>query len=119
MLLKLTDGGIENIKTDEEYYPGCPTCDFGSQYINDVEVILTKHIVRASFNKMYGYLLSSGDLMQILLPNADAIQKMTESEFIKWLRFAFTQKVDEVYEYEYATLDFEVSDKINGSEDIT
>lgn len=40
MLLKLVDGGIENIKTDEEYHPGCPTCDYGSQYINDVEVIL-------------------------------------------------------------------------------
>lgn len=119
MLLKLVDGGIENIKTDEEHYPGCPTCDYGSQYINNVEVILTKRIIRASFNKMYGYLLSSGDLMQILLPNADAIQKMTESEFIKWLRLAFTQKVDEVFKYEFATLDFEVSDKINGSEDIT
>lgn len=119
MLLKLTDGGIENIKTDEEYHPGCPTCDYGSQYINDVEVILTKHIVRASFNKMYGYLLSSGDLMQMILPNVDAIQKMTESEFIEWLRLSFTQKVDEVFVLEFAALDFEVSDKINGSEDIT
>lgn len=117
MLLKLVDGGIENIKTDEEHYPGCPTCDYGSQYINNVEVILTKHTVKASFNKMYEYLLSSGDLMQILLPNADAIQKMTESEFIEWLRLAFTQKVNEVYMYEYATLDFEVSDKTNISDD--
>ena len=103
MLLKLVDGGIENIKTDEEYLPGCPTCDYGSQYINDVEVTLTKHIIRASFNN---------------LPNVDAIQKMTESEFIEWLRLAFTQKVDEAYQCEYATLDFEVSDKINGSEEI-
>lgn len=118
MLLKLVDGGIENIYTDEEHYPGCPTCDYGSQYINNVEVILTKHIVRASFNKMYDYLLSSGDLMQMILPNADAIQKMTESEFIEWLRLAFTQKVDEAFELEFATLDFEVSDKNNGSEEI-
>lgn len=118
MLLKLVDGGIENINTDEEHYPGCPTCDYGSQYINDVEVILTKHIIRASFIKMYSYVLSSGDLMQILLPNADAIQKMTESEFIEWLRLTFTQKVNEVYKNEDATLDFEVSDKINGSEEI-
>lgn len=118
MLLKLVDGGIEDIKTDEEYRPGCPTCDYGSQYINDVEVILTKHIIRASFNKMFGYLLSSGDLMQMILSNVDAIQMMTESEFIEWLRLAFTQKVDEVYELEYATLNFEVYDKINGSEEI-
>ena len=118
MLLKLVDGGIENIKTDEEYHPGCPTCDYGSQYINDVEVILTKHIIRASFNKMYDYILSSGDLLQMILPNADAIQKMTESKFIEWLRLAFTQKVDEVYVYEFATLNFEVYDKINGSEEI-
>lgn len=118
MLLKLVDGGIENIKTDEEHYPGCPTCDYGSQYINDVEVILTKHIVRASFNKMYDYILSTGDLLQMILPNADAIQKMTESEFIEWLRLSFTQKVDEVFVYEFATLDFEVSDKANTSGEI-
>lgn len=68
---------------------------------------------------MYDYILSSGDLMQMILPNVDAIQKMTESEFIEWLRLAFAQKVDEVFAFEFATLDFEVSDKINGSEDIT
>lgn len=117
MLLKLADGGIENIKTDEEHYPGCPTCDYGSEYINDVEVILTKHIIRASFNKMYSYVLSSGDLMEMLLPNVDAIQKMTESDFIEWLRLAFEQKCDEEYEYEYATYNFEVSDKTNISDD--
>ncbi len=119
MLLKLADGGIENIKTDEERYPGCPTCDYGSQCINDVEVILTKHIIRASFNKMYGYLLSSGDLMQMILPNVDAIQKMTESEFIEWLRLVFEQKVNEADRLDETEMDFEVSDKINGSEDIT
>lgn len=54
----------------------------------------------------------------MILPNADAIQKMTESEFIEWLRLAFEQKVDGVFELEYATLNFEVSDKINGSEEI-
>lgn len=111
MLLKLKDGAIENIKTDEEYHPGCPTCDYGSQYINEVEVILTKHTVYASFTKMYEYLLSSGDLMQIFLGNADAIQKMTESEFVEWLKDAFTQKVKEAYKYDFAELSFRVTER--------
>lgn len=55
----------------------------------------------------------------MILPNVDAIQKMTESEFIERLRLAFEQKVDGVFAFEYATLDFEVSDKTNVSEDIT
>lgn len=117
MLLKLVDGGIENIYTDEEHYPGCPTCDYGSQYINDVEVTLTKHIIRASFNTMYGYLLSSGDLMQMILTNVDAIQKMTESEFIKWLRLAFYQKANEAGRLDETEMDFEVSDKTNKNDD--
>ena len=113
MLLALADGGIENILTDEEYSPGCPTCDYGSQYINEVEVKLTKYTVRASFNKMYSYFLSSGDLMQLFLCNVNSIQRMTESEFTEWLRQSLTQRVNEVSRWDEIIFDFEVIDKTN------
>lgn len=85
MLLELKDGGILKIETDETSYPGCPTCDYGSKYINELDITLTKYHVHAEVSQMYEYRLSSGDLMNLILPNVDTIKQMTETEFISYI----------------------------------
>lgn len=82
MLLKLTDGGIIDIITDNDYIAGCPTCDYGSEYINDITITTTKFKARFEINRMYNYLYD--DLLKIILPNIDIIKKMCELEFIQW-----------------------------------
>lgn len=86
MLLKLADGGIENIYTDESSYSGCETCDFGSQYINEIRIKLTKYEIKASITQMYEYAITSQDTLELFLPHIDEIMQMTESEFIEWYK---------------------------------
>lgn len=86
LLLELKDGGIESIDTDERVYPGCPTCDYGSEYINEFRIHLTGHTIYAETNQMYEFAFSSGDLMEIILPNIKQIINMTEDDFIQWFK---------------------------------
>ena len=86
MLIKLVDGGIKNISTDEDSMRGCETCDYGSEYINTMEITLTKYKVIAVVNQMYEYAISTEDTLNLFLPNFDQISRMTEDEFIAWFK---------------------------------
>jgi len=94
MLLKLRDGGIENIRTDEDSIRGCETCDYGSKYINTMEITLTKYKVTAVMNQMYEYAVSTDDTLNLFLPNIDQISRMTEDEFIAWFKEWWYNKCD-------------------------
>ena len=63
MILKLTDGGIVNIETDNDYIAGCPTCDYGSEYINDIVITTTKFKAMFKISQMYDYVYS--DLLKL------------------------------------------------------
>lgn len=86
ILMPMLDGGIVDYLDDEDYNPGCETCDYGSEYINDITVTLTKYKIHAVVNKEYERALSSGDMMKMLLPAYDEIRNMTEYEFIFWFK---------------------------------
>jgi len=86
MLLKLADGGIENIYTDESSYRGCETCDYGSEYINELRIVLTKYEIKATITQMYDYALTTQDTLNLFLPNIEEIIHMTESEFVEWCK---------------------------------
>ena len=58
MLIKMVDGGLVNYADDYYHYDGCPTCDYGSQYINEVDVTLTKYKIHVKTNQMYEYVLN-------------------------------------------------------------
>lgn len=85
MLVKLLDGGIINITDDKDYYSGCETCDYGSSYSNYYEFEMTKCSFVIEINQMYGYALSDGDIMNIILPNIDEIRQLTEDGFVDWV----------------------------------
>ena len=82
MMLKLTDGGIINIETDNDYIEGCPTCDYGSEYINDIVIKTTKFKAMFKISQMYDYVYS--DLLKTILSNIDEIKNMRELSFIMW-----------------------------------
>ena len=86
MLIKMVDGGLVNYTDDHESYGGCPTCDYGSQYINDINITLTHHRIHVRTNQMYEYVLSEGQMIRLFLSYYDAIRTMTEKEFINWFK---------------------------------
>ena len=86
ILFPMLDGGIVNYWDDTYYIPGCETCDYGSEYINDITITLTKYKIHALINEMYDYALSESDVMKLLLPAYEEIKGMTEKQFTAWFR---------------------------------
>ena len=86
MLIKMIDGGLVNYTDDSYHYDGCPTCDYGSQYINEIDVTLTKYKIHVQTNQMYEYVLNEGQMIRLFLSEYNVIQTMTEKEFIDWFK---------------------------------
>ena len=82
----MADGGIVYYTDYCESYPGCPTCDYGSEYINEIHIMLTSYKVYVKVNQMYEYVLSEGQMMRLFLSEYENIQAMTEKEFIDWFK---------------------------------
>lgn len=59
--IKLTDGKILKYKQEKHSYTGCPTCNFGSEYINElkftaeVEWSENVQVIEIVSNQMYEY----------------------------------------------------------------
>lgn len=94
MLLELNGGGIKNIYTDTNEFPGCETCDWGSQYINEYTIEMFSGNLTIKAEQMYEYPLSEGYMMETLLPNLEIIKKMTEDEFSKWIEDKINQDIN-------------------------
>lgn len=111
MLVKMKNGGILNITSDKDYTQGCPTCDYGSCYVNYYDIKLTTINIHIEVSETYEYLLSEGYMMETILPNLDEISQMEEIEFIEWLKFNLEQIVSK-YKVSYAKLEFTVNKTI-------
>ena len=96
-VIKLKDGGIQDIKYDSEHYSGCETCDYGSEYIQDFDVILSTGILKLHINQMYEYLLDEDYLMKLFLRNVDKIKQKTENEFCEWFEDNIKNKTEDNY----------------------
>lgn len=86
MLIKMIDGGMENYRDNSYSYDGCPTCDWGSEYINEIDITLTRYTIHVETNQMYEYVLSEGQMMKLFLSEYDTIQSMTEDKFVTWFK---------------------------------
>lgn len=95
MLIKMLDGGLINYTDDYYHYNGCPTCNYGSQYITEIDIALVHHTIHIKTNQMYEYVLSEGKMIKLFLTEYDTICTMTEKEFIDWLK---TKLIDIAYE---------------------
>lgn len=67
---------------DTYYYGGCPTCDYGSEYINEITIRTTNHIVDVKFDQMYEYAFSTARAIEMF---AVDLKSMTEDEFISYI----------------------------------
>jgi hypothetical protein len=101
ILIKMIDGGLVDYDDDSYSFGGCPTCDYGSSYITEINMTLTKYKVHIKTNQMYEYVLSEGDMLKILLSNYEEITTMTEKEFTDWMKVKLLEiaSEDELEEY--------------------
>ena len=101
MLVELVDGGILDITSDNYHYDGCETCDFGSEYVNEYDIKMTKGRLKINTNQMYEYALSEGYMMTTMLQNVEYIKKLTESEFVDWLKRTLKKELSSELEFVY------------------
>lgn len=94
-LLQLKDGYLLNIESDEESYGGCPTCDYGSEYINTITLICSKYTHTISISQMYGFALSSGVVMKVFLRNSETLKASTEKDLGKLVKKLLEQETCE------------------------
>ena len=97
MLIKMVDGGMVNYTDDCYSYAGCPTCNYGSEYITEIDITLTRYKIHVKTNQMYGFALSEGDMIKLFLSEYDTIRTMTEKSFIDW----FKEKLCEITHEEF------------------
>ncbi len=90
MLIEMLDGGILDYKDDHYFYSGCPTCDYGSEYINEIDITLVHHTIHIKTNQMYEYILSEGQMIKLFLTEYAKIRTMMEKKFIDWLKAKLT-----------------------------
>lgn len=102
MLIKMVDGGLVNYTDDCYYHDGCPTCDWGSEYINEIDVTLTKYNIHVRTNQMYEYILSEGQMIRLFLSEYNTIQTMTETEFINWFKKKLYEITHDEFEETYS-----------------
>lgn len=94
-LLKLKDGYLRDIESDEESYRGCPTCNYGSEYINTLTLICSKCRHTISISQMYDFALSSGVVMKVFLHNSEALKASTEKDLGKLVKKLFEKETGE------------------------
>ena len=86
MLIKMINGGMVNYEDDCYCYGGCPTCDYGSEYINEIDITLTRYKIHVRTNQMYQYSISEGQMIKLFLTEYNTISWMKEKEFIDWFK---------------------------------
>lgn len=93
-IIRLTDDEIISWEDDHTYLPGCPTCDYGSEYCTTVDIRFKNGVyIHIEQTQSYGYGLSQADMMRIMCTNYNDIIKMTRDEFYNWLK----TKIVELY----------------------
>ena len=97
MLIKMVDGGLVNYIDDYYSYGGCPTCNYGSEYITEIDITLTQYAIHVKTNQMYEYVISEGQMMTLFLSEYETIKTMTENEFVDW----FKEKLCEITHDEF------------------
>ena len=61
---------IKKVEYHQWYTDGCETCDYGSHYVNDIEITLENDTyINIKVDKMYDYTLSESDYIQLLANN--------------------------------------------------
>ena len=80
-IFNLDDGGLVDILTGQMYNPGCPTCDYGSDYIDNITMYFSKYKFSMETHKMYEYAMNTATIIKII---ANRPKVLTERMFIDY-----------------------------------
>lgn len=97
-LLKLKDEVLLEVYTDYDDEEGCETCDYGSCYSTEVELLFKNHTIEIHTSAMYEHCLSEGGLMRILLEGVTNSKNKTFVEFADWLKKELEDECDIQFE---------------------
>ena len=103
-LVKLIDGEILDVVYNQEYHSGCPTCDYGSEYINEWWVKMTNHVIHVRACNEYNYGISTSWIMRLFLQNLPEIKKMEQMELFDFIK----SEVEEYVQAQNDSPDFSV-----------
>ena len=82
--IKFADGNeLTGIHDDTNIIQGCPTCGYGTEYINEITITTTHHTIEATFNNAYGFAVTIGDMI-LMLASCD-YKTITEEGFVKYI----------------------------------
>ena len=82
--IKFADGNeLLSYNDYSDYSPGCPTCDYGSKYINAIDIFTTNYHIEITFNQMYRYAMETAQLI-VIFARAD-YNHISEEEFVKYI----------------------------------
>lgn len=82
--IKFADGNeLTGIHDDTNIIQGCPTCGYGTEYINEITITTTNHTIEATFNNAYNFAVTTGDMI-LMLASCD-YKMITEEEFVKYI----------------------------------
>ena len=91
-ILELKDGAVTNIESDNWKTDGCPTCDYGAEYITELYVKTTSLSIEIEFKDECDY-VSTATILSVFLQNVNIITEMTERQFVNWLIEILKSKV--------------------------
>lgn len=82
-MLELKDCRILDIKTDNYFSSGCETCDYGSEYTREIDLVLDNgKTLEFRISQGYDYCdYSYGDLMKFILNGVEEFKTKTIYEF--------------------------------------
>jgi hypothetical protein len=63
---------VKKVIYENSYRDGCETCDYGSSYISDIEIVFEDETtLKIETDQMYEYTLTESDFMQLLSNSVD------------------------------------------------
>lgn len=86
---------IKKVNYDENFEYGCETCDYGSSYVNEIEIIFEDDTyTNIKVDRMYKYALTESDYMQLIANSnniddfcVNIIKKLKNDRYDKNLRW--------------------------------
>lgn len=92
-LIKIVGHSIVDIYTDDNYYRGCETCDYGSTYEREVKFYFNdgKYFV-VEGGQSYDYPMTLADIMYVVLNYHDHIKTLDRDAFCEFIYKALIKK---------------------------
>lgn len=90
---------VKKVNYNEDFTSGCETCDYGSSYVNEIEIILEDETkTKIKIDRMYKYSLSESEYIR-LISNSETIDEFILNiiKFIKEKRYDKDIEFDILY----------------------